>query len=77
MRNVIVAVVACGIAPASAPADPVIEPLQFVGESIRSQGGERIDRFRAEVVKLEGKLVRDGKEVDFTGDTKHRHTPSR
>jgi hypothetical protein len=51
-------------------ADLMLGPNVFVEQSIKAHGGAaKIDKYRAEVMKLEGTLIRDGKEYAFTGES--------
>jgi hypothetical protein len=52
-----------------AHADLMLGPDHFIGESIKAHGGDKkIDKYRAETMKIEGKMFRDGKEFDLSGE---------
>ncbi len=69
MRFVKFAVLFAVCLPACAADDPRLTPQSILAESIQANGGAAaIDKFKAEYMNLEGKLVREGKEIEFTGE---------
>jgi hypothetical protein len=54
--------------PTVATADLTFGPEYFIRETIKANGGTAaINKFRAEIAKIKGTMVKDGKEVPFTG----------
>lgn len=69
MRRTFAVFLLIGLSPVQGYADLMLGPDHFVKEAIEAHGGElKIDRYRGEVMKLEGKMDRAGKEFDFTGE---------
>jgi hypothetical protein len=69
MRFVKISILFAVCLPACAADDPRLTPPNILTQSIQATGGAAaIDKFKGEFMNLEGKLVRDGKEIDFTGE---------
>jgi hypothetical protein len=67
MRTTLLIAWGLGLA-AIARADLMLGPEYFVGQSIKAHGGDKIDKYRAEVLKIEGKMMFQGQELPITGE---------
>lgn len=67
MRTVLVLGV-LGAFSSLARADLMLGPEYFVGESIKAHGGDKIEKYRAEVLKFDGKMMFQGQELPITGE---------
>jgi hypothetical protein len=69
MRSTFIVPAICLLFAAQLQADPIPEPYQWAGLSIRAQGGAtNIEKYRGEYIKFQGKMFRESQETAVTGE---------